>query len=386
MDRVVTNVTPAIERALQVPFIDLKSQQRGMHEEALGAISKVIDSMDLILGPNVRAFEAEFASYCRARYAIGVGSGTDALYLALRACGIGPGDEVITQANSFVATAEAIVMAGADPVFVDIDSATYAMDPWLLEAAIGPRTRAIIPVHLYGQMGDMDAIMEVAHRHGLVVVEDACQAHGAEDRGRRAGGVGDAAAFSFYPAKNLGALGDGGAVTTNSRSVAENVRKLRDHGSFQKYQHELVGMTSRLDELQAAVLRIKLRQLDSYNALRRAHARTYEELLACTNVELPAVRQDASHVFHLYVIQTDHRDRVRATLADRGVATGIHYPVPIHQQAAFRGIGRVVGDLPTTERVARRILSLPMYPELQPDQLRYVASCLRECAEVANGI
>ena len=363
---------------MQVPFVDLKAQYGPIRDQLLEALSGVLDGMELVLGPNVRAFEAEFAAYCQAQHAIGLASGTDALVLALRACGVGPGDEVITASNSFIATAEAIVLLGAVPVFVDVDPDTYTLDPALLEAAIGPRTRAIVPVHLYGQMADMDAIMAIARRHNLAVVEDACQAHGAEDRSRRAGSVGDAAAFSFYASKNLGAYGDAGAVTTNSTAIAERIRVLRDHGSARKYEHQEMGVNSRLDELQAAVLRVKMKHLDIWNERRVANALAYDELLADLDVIRPGVRADAKHVFHLYVIQTDHREHIRDVLAERGIATGIHYPIPIHQQAACRGVGRVAGDLRVTESQANRILSLPMYAELELEQIRHVAACLQE--------
>lgn len=366
---------PAIQ---QVPFVDLRSQYRAIEGEIKAAIAEVLEGMELMLGPNVRAFEAEFAAYCRARFAIGVANGTDALQLALRACGVAPGDEVITVSHSFFATAEAIMQVGAVPVYVDIDPTTYTMDPSLLEAAISARTRAILPVHLYGQMADMDAITAVARRHGLAVIEDACQAHGAEDRGRRAGSIGDAAAFSFYMSKNLGAYGDAGAVTTNSRAVADQVRLLRDHGSAHKYEHDEVGLNSRLDEIQAAVLRIKLRRLEGWNEQRAECASHYGELLKELPLELPAVRSGTRHVFHLYVIQTAGRDRLREALADRGIAAGIHYPVPIHLQRAAVGNGRVAGDLRVTEAAAGRILSLPMYAELSLGQQRYVAACLRD--------
>lgn len=367
---------------MQVPFVDLKAQYRPIRDEIIVAIGESLEGMELLLGPNVRAFEAEFAEYCRARHAIGVANGTDALYLALRACGVGPGDEVITVSHSFIATAEAIVHLGASPVYVDVDPATYTLDPAQLEAAIGPRTRAIVPVHLYGQMADMDPIMAIARQYGLAVVEDACQAHGAEYKGRRAGSIGDAAAFSFYMGKNLGAYGDAGAITTNSRAVAEHVRLLRDHGSRVKYAHEEMGSNSRLDELQAAVLRVKLAYLDEWNARRRDHAQFYAELLADPEIVLPASNPDALHVYHLYVIQVENRERVREALADRGIATGIHYPTPIHRQAASRGIGRVAGALRVTDALAGRILSLPMYPELAPAQLSYIASCLQGSCQV----
>lgn len=362
---------------MRIPFVDLQAQYRTIKQDILAAFSDALEGMELTLGPNVRAFEAEFAAYCGARYAIGVGSGTDALYLALRACGVGPGDEVITAANSFFATAEAIIQAGATPVFVDVDPATYTLDPSHLTAAIGRRTRAIVPVHLYGQMADMDAILAIAHQHGLAVIGDSCQAHGAERLGHRAGSEGDATAFSFYVSKNLGAYGEAGAVTTNSRAVAEQVRMLRDHGSSQKYVHLEMGINSRLDELQAAVLRIKLRHLDDWNQRRRDHAQAYEVVLQGTNAQLPVIWSGAEHVFHLYVVQTDYRDQVREALADRGVATGIHYPIPIHRQAACAEVGRVSGDLRVTEALAGRILSLPMYAELEPEQIEYVGDCFR---------
>ena len=361
----------------RIPFVDLKAQYRNIGPEIRAAMNQVLESMDLLLGPNVRAFEEEFATFCQARYAIGVNSGTDALALALRACGIQPGDEVITPANSFIASAAAIVQIGAIPVFVDVDSETFTIDPDLLEAAITPRTRAVVPVHLYGQMADLSRVMEIARRHGLAVVEDACQAHGAEDRGLRAGSVGDAAAFSFYVSKNLGAYGDAGAVTTNSRAIAEQVRRLRDHGSLHKYEHEEFGLNSRLDELQAAVLRVKLRYLEAWNAQRIAAAARYDEVLAELDVVLPRVRSGARHVFHLYVIQTDERDRVRESLEARGVATGIHYPIPIHRQAACQDAGRIHGRLDVTDGLAGRILSLPIYAEIESEQIHYVAECLR---------
>lgn len=371
---------------MRVPFVDLKAQYATIREPVIQSISDTFSGMNLLLGPNVRAFETEFATYCQVQHAIGVGSGTDALYLALRACGIGPGDEVITVSNTFFATAEAIWMIGAKPVFVDIDPATYTLDPSKLEAAIGPHTRAIVPVHLFGQMADMGAIMAVAERHGLAVVEDACQAHGATDQGRRAGSIGDAAAFSFYMSKNLGAYGEAGMVTTNSHAVAETVRRLRSHGSTAKYEHSEIGVNSRLDEIQAVVLRQKLPHLDQWNRLRQLHATRYSELLGPLGVGLPFVRADATHVFHLYVIRVENRDRVRETLGNLGVETGVHYPIPIHTQVAARGLGRIAGSLRVTEEYSRQILSLPMYPELSPEQLGYVVDCIRTSVNTEEGI
>jgi len=366
-----------LDTVIAVPFVDLRAQYRSIEAEVLEAIRDALESMELLLGPNVHAFEQEFADYCGVRHAIGVANGTDALYLALRACGVGLGDEVITVSHTFIATVEAIVNVGAIPVFVDVDPDTYTMDPSKIEAAITPRTRAILPVHLYGQPADMDAILPIAHRHGLAVIEDACQAHGATIRGRRVGSFGDAAAFSFYMGKNLGAYGDAGAVTTNSQALAECVRRLRDHGSVRKYEHVEMGVNSRLDEIQAAVLRVKLKYLDDWNARRRAHAEAYARVLSDLPVVLPTVRPGVEHVWHLYVIQVDERDRVREVLARRGVSTGIHYPIPVHLQKAAKGVGRLAGDLAVTERVARRILSLPMFPEMSGVQVAYVADCLR---------
>ena len=370
---------------MEIPLVDLKAQYGTVKDEVQQALAQALEGMELTLGPNVRAFEAEFALHCGVEHTVGVSSGTDALYLALRACGVGPGDEVITVANTFVATVEAIVLLGATPVFVDIDPDTYTLDPARLRGAIGPRTRAIVPVHLYGQMADMDAVMAIARRHGLTVVEDACQAHGAEFHGRRAGSIGDAAAFSFYVSKNLGAYGESGAVTTNSLPVAECVRRLRDHGSTRKYEHEEMGVNARMDELQAAVLRVKLRHLDEWNARRRALAARYAELLASADVDLPITRPAAQHVFHLYVVRVAERERVRQVLADRGIATGVHYPTPIHHLPAAIGMGRVAGDLRVTEAFADQILSLPMYAELADEQIEYIADSLTAALRAASG-
>jgi dTDP-4-amino-4,6-dideoxygalactose transaminase len=364
------------ELTMRVPFVDLKAQHRAIRDEVQAAFDEVMSRMDFVLGTNLRAFEAEYAAYCQSKYAIGVANGTDALFLALRACGVGPGDEVITVSHSFIATVEAIIMLGATPVYVDIDPETYTLDPVKLPEALSSRTRAIVPVHLYGQMADMDPIMTFARQHGLAVIEDACQAHGADDRGRRAGSLGDAAAFSFYPSKNLGAYGDGGAVTTNSRAVAEHVRLLRDHGSAKKYEHQEFGWNSRLDEMQAAFLRTKLSLLDFWNEQRRQHANRYDELLADLSIRTPKVREGTRHVYHLYVVEADGRDFGREMLNDLGIATGIHYPTPIHLQQAAQGVGRIAGSLRVTERMARRVLSLPMYAELEEAQLSYVASSL----------
>lgn len=370
---------------MEIPFVDLKAQYATIEEEIMAGFREALAGMNLLLGPNVRAFEAEFAEYCQARYALGVANGTDALVLALKACGVGPGDEVITVSHSFIATAEAITSLQAIPVYVDVDPVTYTLDPAKLPAALTPRTRAIVPVHLYGQMADMDPIMEFAQQHGLVVIEDACQAHGAEYKGRRAGSIGDAAAFSFYMGKNLGAYGDAGAVTTNSKAVADHIRLLRDHGSASKYEHVEMGVNSRLDELQAVVLRVKLPYLDAWNEARRRHADTYRRLLEESYVTTPEEASYAKHIYHLFVVQVDQRDRVREILDDHGIATGIHYPTPIHQQAASRGCGRVAGSLAVTETIAGRILSLPMYAELELEQSEFVANCLSGAVRTAIG-
>ncbi len=357
-----------------VPFLDLRAQHDVIRAELLQAFSDVIDGSAFAGGPYVAKFEQEFATFCGARHAVGVGNGTDALWLALLGLGIGPGDEVITVPATFMATAEAITYTGARPVFVDVDETTYTMDPNLLEQAITPRTKAVIPVHLYGQMANMDPIVAIARRHGLYVIEDACQAHGAEYQGRRAGTIGDAGCFSFYPGKNLGALGEAGGVVTNNPVLAEKVRVLRDHGQDRKYHHALVGWNGRMDGFQGAALSLKLRRLEAGNTARRAHAARYRELLADTEeVALPHVASYGVPVFHLYVIRTPNRDQVLQALTERGIGCGIHYPVPVHLQDAYRHLGYKRGAFPVAERCASEILSLPMFPELQPAQIETVA-------------
>jgi dTDP-4-amino-4,6-dideoxygalactose transaminase len=358
--------------AARVPFVDLGAQYATLRDDVRGAIDTVLERGDFVLGAAVDAFEEEFAASCGVAHAVGVDSGLSALELALRALGVGPGDEVVTAANSFIASALPISNLGAVPVLVDVDEATANLDVERLEAAVGPRTTAILPVHLYGQPADMDGVLEVARRHDLRVVEDACQAHGARWRGRRAGSLGDAAAFSFYPAKNLGAYGDGGIVTTGDPDLAERIRLLRNYGSREKYRHELLGANHRLDTLQAAVLRVKLRHLDVWNEARRRIAARYDELLA-GEVVTPVRRPEAEHVYHLYVIRHPERDALRAHLEASGIATGIHYPLPIHLQPAYSGLGYARGDFPVTERLAHEILSLPMYPELDDEAVERVA-------------
>jgi dTDP-4-amino-4,6-dideoxygalactose transaminase len=369
-----------------IEFVDLKRQYRPLREEILSGIEGVLDGMNLFLGENVYRLEEEFAAYCGTSHAIGVGSGTDALHLALRAVGIGPGDEVITVSNTFFATVEAIALCGARPVFVDIDPATYTMDSSLIEAAITPRTKAIVPVHLYGHPADMDPIIAISRRHGLAIVEDACQAHGAEYKGVRIGSFGDAAAFSFYYSKNLGAYGEGGMVVTNDRDTATNVQMLRNHGSKEKYQHALLGVNARLDEIQAAVLRVKLPHLDRWNAARRTWAEEYSRRLAdIEDVVTPVVQPYAKHVFHLYVIRTRDRERLQKWLKSHGVSTGIHYPVPVHLQEACAGLGYSPGSLPETEAAARQILSLPMFAELTIDEVAYVCQTIRDYVRGTKG-
>ena len=365
------------QRRMHVPLVDLQAQFQLVRGEVMHAIEDVFDSMHLFLGPQLHAFEEEFAAYCGAGSCVGVANGTDALHLALRAAGIGRGDEVVTVAHTFFATAEAIVMAGATPVFVDVDPETYLMDVSQVEARLTPRTRAVIPVHLYGQMVDMDPLMDVARRHNLVVIEDAAEAHGAEYRGRRAGSVGHLGCFSFYYSKNLGAYGESGAVTTSDPDLAQRLRLLRDHGSVERYQHEEFGFNSRMDEIQAAVLRIKLRYLDEWNIQRQQHAEAYAQLLADAPLRLPCVAPERNHIWYVYVVATPERDVLRRKLADADVGTGVHFPVPIHLQPASKSLGYVAGDLPNTERVAREVLSLPMYAELRQEQIEWVVKAIR---------
>ncbi len=359
---------------INVPFMELKREHEILRKDLQKVWDDVLDSTGFIGGAAVEGFETAFAAFCEVKHAVGVGNGTDALLLALKALGIGPGDEVITAANSFVATAEAIVHCGATPVFVDIDHKTYNIDVNQIEDHITTRTKAIIPVHLYGQPADMDAVLSVAKLYGLRVIEDAAQAHGARYHGRRAGSMGDAACFSFYPAKNLGACGDGGAVVSNDPSIAEAVRRLRDHGGLKKYEHDVVGHNSRLDSLQAAVLQLKLQHLEGRNEMRRQHARAYGELLSQTDgVVTPFEPTGVAGVYHLYVIRTERgsRDRLQEFLKNNGVQTGIHYPAPIHRTPAFASFCEYA--CPVAEGYAKRILSLPMFPEIERKQLEYVA-------------
>ncbi|HND62525.1 MAG TPA: DegT/DnrJ/EryC1/StrS family aminotransferase [Opitutaceae bacterium] len=362
----------------QVPFLDLKAQHDPIRAELFAAFNEVIDRSAFAGGPYVAKFEADFAAYCGSKHAIGSGNGTDALWLALLARGIGPGDEVITVPNTFIATAEAISYCGAKPVFVDIDERTYTMNPALIERAITPRTKAIIPVHLYGQVADMDPIMAIAKKHNLMVVEDACQAHGATYKGRKAGTIGDAGAFSFYPGKNLGALGEGGGTVTNDDALAEKMRTFRDHGQETKYHHSVIGWNARMDGLQGAALQIKLRRLDAGNEARRRHAAQYTQLLSgVKGVITPTVADYGVPVFHLYVIRVAERDRVLAAMGQRGIGCAIHYPKPVHLQKAYASLGYKPGSFPVAERTAPELLSLPMFPELTPAQVELVVKELK---------
>jgi dTDP-4-amino-4,6-dideoxygalactose transaminase len=370
--------------ASRIPFVDLAAQRAAIDREIKAAIDGCFQRNDWILGADVSSFEAEFATYCETAGAVGTDSGLSALELALRAFEIGPGDEVITAANTFIATALAISSAGATPVLVDVDPDTFNLDPDLIAAAVTARTKAIIPVHLYGQPADMDPIMALAERHGLVVIEDACQAHGARYKGRRAGSLGHAAAFSFYPSKNLGGYGDGGAVVSSDGAILEKLRLLRNYGSSEKYRHDIKAFNRRLDTLQAAVLRVKLRHLDSWNEVRRRHAALYGGLLAETPVITPTTRDWAEHTWHLYVIRVNERDELRTFLADRGIETGIHYPLPVHLQPAYDDLGYPRGSFPQAERLAEEILSLPMFPELDRPSLERVVTDIADATHVRS--
>lgn len=363
---------------MKIPLVDLKAGYKPIRSQVLGAIEDVLEGMNLHLGPNVQALENEFASYIGTEYAVGVGSGTDAICIALRSAGIKTDDEVITTPHTFLATAEAIAHTGAAPVFVDIDPGTYNMDPSLIERKITKKTRAILPVHMYGQSADMNPILDMAQRHGLRVIEDACQAHGAEYDGKKCGSFGDAGCFSFYYTKNLGAYGEGGIITTDDPDLAEKARKYRTHGHSSKYEHIVMGYNSRLDEIQAAILRIRLKHLVEYNDARRNIAAKYNELLKDTPLILPREAGGRRHVYHLYVVRCKERDALQQYLADAGIGTGIHYKNPVHLQEACRRYGYKKGDFPFTENICDEILSLPMYPELKDEGIEYIAQKIKE--------
>jgi len=366
---------------MKIPFLDLGAQFKYIQPQIEQAIGEVLASHAFAGGPFVEKFEQQFARFSHREFAIGVGSGTEALWLALKALGIGAGDEVITVPNSFMATVEAIVFCGATPVFVDIDDRTYNMDPQKLEQVLTSRTAAIIPVQLYGQMADMDPIMEFAKRHNLYVIEDACQAHGAEYKGRQAGSIGHLGCFSFYPGKNLGAYGDAGAVVTNDHQWANKIKMLRDHGQSKKYQHDLMGWNARMDGIQGAVLSVKLEYLPQWNEARRRHAAHYNELLGnLDNVVIPSEVQDRKHVYHVYAIRSNRRDALGEYLESRQIAHAIHYPVPLHLQPAWSSTGSH-GSFPIAERFTAQTISLPMFPELTAEQVSYVADQVKQFAE-----
>lgn len=363
---------------MNIPLVDLHAQYVPLKDEIITGMEAVFESMQLFLGKNVQALEKDFAAYCGAQYGVGVSDGTNALQIILRAMDIGPGDEVITVSHSFIATAEAIVLVGAKPVFVDIKRDSMLMDVSQVEARITPRTKAVIPVHLYGQVADMDPLLDLAKRYNLKIVEDSCQAHGAAYREQRAGSLGDAAAFSFYYSKNLGAFGEGGFISTNDPEIYRKARMIRDHGSERRYYHDLLGMNARLDEIQAVVLRAKLPHLEEYNQLRREHAALYKQLLADLPVMAPEELPGNHHIYHMYVIRAPRRDELQAWLKEHGIGTGIHYPVPIHLQNSMSHAGGKIGDLPVTEEVVEQILSLPMYPELSDEAIHTVVDSIRE--------
>jgi dTDP-4-amino-4,6-dideoxygalactose transaminase len=359
-----------------VPFVDLKAQYRSIRSEIDSAVASVLESGQFVLGDEVAAFEQEFAAYCDARFGIALNSGTSALHLALLAANIGPGDEVITVPFTFVATVAAIRYTGALPVFVDIDPESYTMDVCQLERAIRKQTKAILPVHLYGQSADMDPILEIARRHGLVVIEDAAQAHGAEYKGRRVGAIGDLGCFSFYPGKNLGAYGEGGLVTTNNSDYANTIRMLRDWGQERKYEHSLRGYNYRMDSLQGAILRVKLGHLETWTEARRKNAARYDDLLSADGIQPPRQMPYARHVYHIYCIRTSCRAVLQHVLHTRSIQTGIHYPIPVHLQEAHADLGYRAGDFPRSEQLAAEVLSLPMFAELTLKQQQQVSAAL----------
>ncbi len=358
-----------------VPFFDLKRQYHSIKDELDAAVQQVMDSCRFVLDEKVKSFEKEFASFCGTEYAVGVGNGTDALRLALLACGIGKGDEVITVPNTFIATTEAISQTGAKIVFVDIDPQMYNINVSQIEEKINERIRAILPVHLFGQPADMDPMMEIARKYNLRVIEDACQAHGAEYKGKKIGSIGNAGSFSFYPSKNLGAFGDGGMVATNDNKIVQRTKMFRDHGQIKKYEHSVEGYNSRLDEIQAAILRVKLKRLDEWNKLRRKNVSIYNDLFGdVKEVVTPLEAEYAKHVYYLYVIRTHRRNELQEYLKSKGVGTGLHYPVPLHLQKAYEYLGYKEGDFPVAEECTKQILSLPMFPELTREEIEKVVS------------
>jgi len=368
---------------MNVPFLDLKAHHAPLREEFDRAITDVIASGIFAGGPAVTRFEQAFAKFCECDHAVGLGSGTEAVWLALLACGVGHTDEVITVASTFMATAEAITFCGATPVFVDVDEHTYTMSPAALLRALTPRTKAIVPVHLFGQVADMDPILDFARRHSLFVIEDAAQAHGAEYKGRKAGSIGDVGCFSFYPGKNLGALGEAGAVVTSNADLSKKIRVLRDHGQVRKYHHTMIGWNCRMDAIQGACLAIKLPHLQRGNELRRKHAQRYEDGLSGFNsIVTPKEADYSRHVYHVYAVRTEGRDQLMQELEQKGIACGVHYPVPVHLQQAYVHLGYGEGAFPVSETIAREFLSLPMYPELTEDQIDFVIESVTEAIGV----
>jgi dTDP-4-amino-4,6-dideoxygalactose transaminase len=361
-----------------IPFLDLRAQHRPMMDELIRAVSRVIESGQFVLGEDGRSFENAFAAFCGTREAVAVSSGTSALQLALLAAGVGPGDEVITVPMTFVATVAAIIYIGAVPKFIDVDPTTWTMDPDQLEAAMTPRTKAVLPVHLHGRLADMARIMQIARARSICVIEDAAQAHGAERDRRRAGSFGDIGCFSFYPGKNLGACGEGGAIVSDRTDLVQRVRMLRDWGQEQKYLHVAKGFNYRLDEIQAAILSIKLNRLEAWTGARREVAVIYDELLAGSGIQLPARATDGDHVYHIYAIQVRDRDRVRGKLADQGIQTGVHYPIPVHLQPGYSDLGYGAGAFPVSEKLAAETLSLPIFPELTREQVERVAEAVAD--------
>jgi dTDP-4-amino-4,6-dideoxygalactose transaminase len=362
---------------MKIPFVDLKAQHLSIKDEIDFAIQRVVDSTNFIMGDEVKSFEEEFSQFCEAKFAIGVSSGTDALHLALLACGIGAGDEVITVPNTFIATTEAISHCGARPIFVDVNPDTYNIDATKIEDKITPRTKALLPVHLYGQPAEMDPILEIARKHNLKVVEDCAQAHGAKYKGKKVGSIGDVGCFSFFPGKNLGAYGDGGAVVTNDEHIAEKIRLLRNHGRKAKYEHLIEGYCDRLDAMQAAILRVKLKHLNKWNEKRRQIAKLYNQFFKGTAIILPKELEDFESVYHLFVIRVKNRDNLQKKLYEYGISTGIHYPLPLHFQPAYKYLGFKRGDFPIAEKFSLEVLSLPMFPEIIREQIEYVAEIVK---------
>jgi dTDP-4-amino-4,6-dideoxygalactose transaminase len=364
---------------MRVPFLDLKAQYESIKDEVAVAIQQVLEKTAFAGGPFVAQFENEFSGFCETEFAIGVGSGTEALWLALLGLGVGPGDEVITVPDTFIATAEAISYCGAKPVFVDVEENTYNMNPSLLADAITKKTKAIIPVHLFGQMADMDPIMEIARKHGLFVIEDAAQAHGAQYKGKFAGSIGDAGCFSFYPGKNLGAYGEAGAVVTNDADLDKKIRMLRDHGQAKKYHHTYIGWNARMDGIQGAILSVKLKHIGKWTEARRRNARIYDELLrGVRGVLTPKEELYGKHVYHLYAIRVAARDRLISALAEKEIFCGIHYPIPVHLLDAYKSLNFGEGSFPVAEKSASEFVSLPMFPELTSEQIEYVASEIKK--------